>query len=68
MALVCLGYKSDFKLGGLNANDAPFILLTQHTQRVGIMGNIIARALVQAGHEVVGHDPLPAARDRKSVV
>jgi L-threonate 2-dehydrogenase len=43
--------------------------LKQQTQCVGIiglgiMGSIIARALVQAGHEVVGYDPLPAARMR----
>jgi 3-hydroxyisobutyrate dehydrogenase-like beta-hydroxyacid dehydrogenase len=41
----------------------------QHPQRIGIlglgiMGSIIAQALVQAGHEVVGYDPLPAARAR----
>jgi L-threonate 2-dehydrogenase len=43
--------------------------MQQQTQRIGIiglgiMGSIIARALVQAGHAVVGYDPLPAARAR----
>lgn len=43
--------------------------MKQHTKRVGIiglgiMGSIIAKALVQAGHEVVGYDPMPAARAR----
>ncbi len=43
--------------------------MTQHPQRIGIiglgtMGSIIARASVAAGHEVVGYDPLPAARTR----
>jgi 3-hydroxyisobutyrate dehydrogenase-like beta-hydroxyacid dehydrogenase len=28
---------------------------------LGTMGGLIARALVEAGHSVVGHDPLPAA-------
>lgn len=45
------------------------LLMKQHTKRVGIiglgiMGSIIARALLQAGHEVVGYDPMPAARAR----
>jgi L-threonate 2-dehydrogenase len=43
--------------------------MKQPTQRIGIiglgiMGSIMARALMQAGHEVVGFDPLPAARAR----
>jgi putative dehydrogenase len=43
--------------------------MKQHTTRVGIiglgiMGSIIARALIQAGHAVVGYDPMPAARAR----
>jgi 3-hydroxyisobutyrate dehydrogenase-like beta-hydroxyacid dehydrogenase len=31
---------------------------------LGTMGGLIARALVEAGHTVVGHDPVPAARAR----
>jgi L-threonate 2-dehydrogenase len=31
---------------------------------LGTMGGLIARALVAAGHNVVGHDPVPAARAR----
>jgi L-threonate 2-dehydrogenase len=31
---------------------------------LGTMGGLIARALVAAGHTVVGHDPVPAARAR----
>ena len=31
---------------------------------LGTMGGLIARALVEAGHSVVGHDPVPAARAR----
>lgn len=31
---------------------------------LGTMGSLIARALVEAGHEVVGHDPAAAARTR----
>jgi L-threonate 2-dehydrogenase len=43
--------------------------MKNQTKRVGIiglgtMGSIIARNLVQAGHEVIGYDPLPAARTR----
>ncbi|TAG01917.1 MAG: NAD(P)-dependent oxidoreductase [Betaproteobacteria bacterium] len=43
--------------------------VNQRTPRIGIiglgiMGSIMARALLQAGHEVVGYDPLPAARSR----
>lgn len=29
---------------------------------LGIMGSLMARALIAAGHAVVGHDPLPARR------
>ena len=42
----------------------------KHTPRrvglvgLGTMGGIMARALVEAGHEVVGHDPVPACRAR----
>ena len=43
--------------------------MKQHSKCVGIiglgiMGSIIARALVAAGHELVGFDPFPAARAR----
>jgi 3-hydroxyisobutyrate dehydrogenase-like beta-hydroxyacid dehydrogenase len=31
---------------------------------LGTMGGIMARSLVEAGHDVVGHDPVPAARAR----
>jgi L-threonate 2-dehydrogenase len=31
---------------------------------LGTMGSIMARALAEVGHEVVGHDPLPACRAR----
>lgn len=31
---------------------------------LGTMGSLIARALIEAGHEVVGHDPAAAARAR----
>jgi L-threonate 2-dehydrogenase len=31
---------------------------------LGTMGSIMARALLEAGHEVHGHDPLPACRAR----
>ncbi len=31
---------------------------------LGTMGGLIARALVEAGHTVIGHDPVPAARAR----
>ncbi len=31
---------------------------------LGTMGGLIAQALIGAGHTVVGHDPLPAARQR----
>ena len=31
---------------------------------LGTMGDIMARALVEAGHEVVGHDPVAACRAR----
>lgn len=31
---------------------------------LGTMGHLIARSLIAAGHEVIGHDPLPAARAR----
>ena len=45
------------------------LFIKQHTKRVGIiglgiMGSIIARASVEAGHEVVGYGPMPAARAR----
>lgn len=42
----------------------------KHTPRrvglvgLGTMGGIMARALVEAGHEVVGHDPVAACRAR----
>jgi L-threonate 2-dehydrogenase len=43
--------------------------MKNQTKRVGIiglgtMGSIIAHALVHAGHEVIGNDPVPAARTR----
>lgn len=43
--------------------------MKQSSRRVGViglgtMGSIIARSLVEAGHEVFGHDPAPACRAR----
>jgi L-threonate 2-dehydrogenase len=53
----------------LYRSEATKILTKQQPQCIGIiglgtMGTIMARSLVQAGHEVVGYDPLPAARRR----